>query len=130
MLAMEGHMPDGDRNRARIAVASIRVLLAMKGYAIANRQKRKDACDIHYSLRQFPDGLDALVEANRPLLDIETVLRGCRSISDRFRNIEVFGSASVRRFLRTTHTGSAIARQTSGSKIRLVRSTSGSEVLA
>ena len=35
MVAIEGDMPDGGRNRVRIAVASIPALLAMKGYAIA-----------------------------------------------------------------------------------------------
>ena len=56
MVAIEGHMPHGDRNRVSIAVASIPALLAMKGYALANRLKRKDAYDIYYSVRNFPDG--------------------------------------------------------------------------
>ena len=99
MVAIEGHIPDGDRNRVRIAVASIPALLAMKGYAIANRLKRKDAYDIYYSVRNFPDGIDALVEATRPLLDVESALHGYRSISDKFRNVEDFGPTSVRRFV-------------------------------
>ena len=36
-VAIEGDMPDGGSNRVQIAVASIPALLAMKGYAIANR---------------------------------------------------------------------------------------------
>ena len=103
MVAIEGHMPDGDRNRVRIAVASIPALLAMKGYAIANRLKRKDAYDIYYSVRNFPDGIDALVEATRPLLDVESALQGYRSISDKFRNVEDFGPTSVRRFVEGSH---------------------------
>ena len=103
MVAIEGHMPDGDRNRVSIAVASIPALLAMKGYAIANRLKRKDAYDIYYSVRNFPDGIDALVEATRPLLDVESALQGCRSISGKFRNVEDFGPSSVRRFVEGSH---------------------------
>ena len=99
MVAIEGHMPDGDRNRVNIAVASIPALLAMKGYAIANRLKHKDAYDIYYSVRNFPDGIDALVEATRPLLDVESALQGYRSISDKFRNVDDFGPSSVRRFV-------------------------------
>ena len=48
MIAIEGEMPDGGKNRVHIAVASIPALLAMKGYAINNRLKRKDAYDIYY----------------------------------------------------------------------------------
>ena len=57
-------MPGGGRNRVRIAVASIPALLAMKGYAIANRLKRKDAYDSYYSIRNFPGGVDALVDGD------------------------------------------------------------------
>ncbi len=99
MVAIEGDMPDGGRNLVRIAVASIPALLAMKGYAIANRLKRKDAYDIYYSIRNFPDGIDALVEATRPLLDVQSARQGYCLISDKFRNIEDFGPASVRRFV-------------------------------
>ena len=99
MVAIEGDMPDGGRNLVRIAVASIPALLAMKGYAIANRLKRKDAYDIYYSIRNFPDGIDALVEATRPLLDVRSARQGYCLISDKFRNIEDFGPTSVRRFV-------------------------------
>jgi len=50
MVAIDGEMPDGGTNTVRIAVASIPALLAMKGYAINNRLKRKDAYDIYYSI--------------------------------------------------------------------------------
>ena len=40
-VAIDGDMPDGGSNRVQIAVASIPALLAMKGYAIANRRKGK-----------------------------------------------------------------------------------------
>ena len=99
MAAVEDYMPDGDGNRVSIAVASIPALLAMKGYAIANRLKRKDAYDICYSVRNFPDGIGALVNATLPLLGVESALQGYRCISDKFRNAEDFGPASVRRFV-------------------------------
>ena len=67
-IVIEGDMPDGGKNRVHIAVASIPALLAMKGYAINNRLKRKDAYDIYYCIRNYPDGIAALVEVTRPLL--------------------------------------------------------------
>ncbi|MYB35172.1 MAG: hypothetical protein F4X92_08670 [Gammaproteobacteria bacterium] len=103
MVAIEGHMPDGGRNCVSIAVASIPALLAMKGYAIAKRLKLKDAYDIYYSVRNFPDGIDTLIEATRPLLDVESALQGYRSISDKFRSVDDFGPMSVRKFVEGSH---------------------------
>ena len=99
IVAIDGDMPDGGGNRVQIAVASIPALLAMKGYAIANRLKQKDAYDIYYSIRNFPDGIDALVAATRPLLEFETARTGYLHISQKFRHLDDFGSTSVRHFV-------------------------------
>lgn len=99
LVAIEGEMPDGGRNRVQIAVASIPALLAMKGYAIMNRLKQKDAYDIYYSIRNFPGGVDALVEATRPLLDVDSARTGYLHISEKFRHLEDFGPTSVRQFV-------------------------------
>ena len=96
---IDGDMPDGGGNRVQIAVASIPALLAMKGYAIANRHKQKDAYDIYYSIRNFPDGIDALVAATRPLLDFDTARTGYLHISGKFRHLDDFGPTSVRQFV-------------------------------
>ena len=98
-VAIEGDLPDGGRNRVQIAVASIPALLAMKGYAIANRYKQKDAYDIYYCIRNFPGGLDALVAATTPLLDYETARAGYLHISEKFRHVGDFGPTSVRQFI-------------------------------
>ena len=99
MVLIEGEMPGGGRNRVRIAVASIPALLAMKGYAIANRLKQKDAYDIYFSVRNFPGGLDALVEATKPLLEVDSAREGYRLLSEKFRNVDDFGPTSVRQFV-------------------------------
>ena len=99
MISIEGEMPGGGRNRVRIAVASIPALLAMKGYAIANRLKQKDAYDIYFSIRNFPGGLDALVEATAPLLEVDTAREGYRLLSEKFRDVDDFGPTSVRQFV-------------------------------
>ena len=98
-VAIDGDMPDGGRNSVQIAVASIPALLAMKGYAIMNRLKQKDAYDIYYSVRNFPGGVGALVEATRPLLDVESARTGYLHISEKFRHLEDFGPTSVRQFV-------------------------------
>ena len=98
-VAIDGDMPDGGSNRVQIAVASIPALLAMKGYAIANRRKEKDAYDIYYSIRNFPGGIEALVAATRPLLAFETARSGYLHIAEKFRHPEDFGPTLVRQFV-------------------------------
>ena len=99
LVAIEGDMPEGGRNRVQIAVASIPALLAMKGYAIMKRLKQKDAYDIYYSIRNFPGGADALAAATKPLLDLETARTGYLHISEKFRHPDDFGPVSVRQFV-------------------------------
>lgn len=99
LVAIEGEMPGGGVNNVRIAVASIPALLAMKGYAIANRLKQKDAYDIYYSIRNFPGGIGLLAEATKPLLEVKTARTGYLHISQKFRNPDDFGPMSVKRFV-------------------------------
>ena len=99
MVAIDSEMPDGGHNRVHIAVASIPALLAMKGYAIANRQKPKDAYDIYFCIRNFPDGLVALVAETKPLLEVDTAREGYLLIEGKFRDVDDFGPTSVRKFV-------------------------------
>ena len=99
MVAIDSEMPDGGHNRVHIAVASIPALLAMKGYAIANRQKPKDAYDIYFCIRNFPDGLDALVAETKPLLEVDTARKGYLLIAGKFRDVDDFGPTKVRQFV-------------------------------
>lgn len=103
VIPLEAAMPDGSVNRVEISVASIPALLAMKGYAIANRIKQKDAYDIYYCVRNFPGGATALAEECRPLLKIESARQGYRGIAEKFSLLDGFGPVSVRRFVSETH---------------------------
>lgn len=99
MVAIDGPMPDGGQNRVEIAVASIPALLAMKGAAIHNRHKQKDAYDIYYCVRNYEGGAKALAEACRPLLDDQNGLAGYHWISEKFDTVDGYGPTSVRRFV-------------------------------
>ena len=102
MIEIEGDMPNGGKNKVRIAVASIPALLAMKGYAINNRLKQKDAYDIYYCIRNYPGGIAALFEVTVPLLEIETARKGYCFISEKFRDMYDFGPTSVRNFVESS----------------------------
>ena len=99
MVAIDGGMPDGGRNLVSIAVASIPALLAMKGYAIAKRQKPKDAYDIYYCVLNYPGGVGGLVSATQPLLESNIAKTGYRHIAGKFRSVDDYGPVCVRRFV-------------------------------
>lgn len=99
MLQIEGTMPDGRRNRVEMLVASIPALLVMKGYALVQRDKKKDAYDIYFSVRNYPDGLDMLIAQCRPLLDDPVAREGLGNIATKFDRADGFGPTTVRMFL-------------------------------
>jgi len=96
LVAVAGPMPDGGTNRVEIAVCSIPALLAMKGHALAGRYKQKDAYDIYYCVRNYPDGIDALARECRPLLGHASGERGFRYIGEKFDTFEGYGPTCVR----------------------------------
>lgn len=99
LVAISGSMPEGGTNRVEIAVCSIPALLAMKGHATAGRYKQKDAYDVYYCIRNYPDGTAALAEACRPLLDHPSGLKGYQHIDNKFDTVEGYGPTCVRRFV-------------------------------
>lgn len=101
-VRLSGLMPTGGRNTVELVVCSIPALLAMKGHAIQNRWKQKDAYDIYYCVRNYPGGLDALADACRPLLEHLSGATGYRYIAEKFDGIDGFGPTCVRRFVEET----------------------------
>lgn len=102
LVAVDGPMPGGGQNRVEIAVCSIPALLAMKGHALHGRYKQKDAYDIYYSIRNYPDGTDALAEVCRPILELAEGKQGYEYIAGKFESAESFGPTCVRRFVENT----------------------------
>jgi hypothetical protein len=102
MVAIDGSMPAGGRNRVEIAIASIPALLAMKGYAIQNRHKQKDAYDIYYCIRNYPGGPRALAADCKPLLALPEAKQGYAYIAGKFDKEDAYGPTSVRNFVEET----------------------------
>jgi hypothetical protein len=121
MVAIDGSMPGGGKNRVEIAVASIPALLAMKGFAIAQRHKQKDAYDIYFCVRNYPGGPGALAEDCRPLLEHPSAKEGYGYIAEKFATRDSYGPTSVRRFVED----SASARPISGRPTPSARFTPG-----
>lgn len=95
----EGTMPDGRPNEVELLVATIPALLVMKGYAFVGRDKKKDAYDIYFSVRNYGGGTSALAVECTKLIGDEVARRGYEHIAGKFRHAEDFGPKTVRLFL-------------------------------
>lgn len=101
-LTIEGRMPDGRPNSVRMRVATVPAMLAMKGYALVGRDKKKDPYDIWYSVRNHPGGPAGLAKECLTLLGDPTFRRGVENIASKFGSVDAFGPATVRAFLAPT----------------------------
>ena len=95
-------MPEGGINRVCISVASIPAFLVMKGFALGNRLKTKDAYDIYYCVRNYPSGPNALAKVCRPLLEHEDGRNSYTTIDKKFETVDGFGPTSARKFVEGT----------------------------
>jgi len=98
-ITIEGTLPEGGKDRASIQVASIVPFLVMKAQALNSRLKEKDAYDIYYCLTNFPDGMDALVEAFRTFPDHPLIHEGLAILSEKFSASDSVGPVFVTNFL-------------------------------
>ncbi|MCP3655425.1 nucleotidyl transferase AbiEii/AbiGii toxin family protein [Herbaspirillum sp.] len=98
-IELSGEMLQGGKNTVQLTVCSIPAFLAMKGFAINNRRKAKDAYDIYYSIRHFPGHIEALAAACLPILEQANGLTGFRHIAEKFATEDNFGPTMVRAFV-------------------------------
>lgn len=99
---LSGSMPGGGTNTVTISVCSIPAFLVMKGFAIQNRHKQKDAYDIYYVVRNYRAGIPALAEACRPVLNEPEGREGYGYIVGKFGAFDDYGPTSVRKFVEET----------------------------
>jgi hypothetical protein len=98
-VQINGKMPDGRPNSLSLRVASIPALLVMKGYALTGRDKKKDAYDIYFSIKNFAGGAEALATQSLPLLNDAISRKGFENIASKFKNEKDFGPVTVKIFL-------------------------------
>jgi hypothetical protein len=97
-VMISGSLPGGAHDTAQVRVAGIVPFLAMKGIALRDRMKEKDAYDVYFCLRSYPGGLDALAGELKPHM-AHTVLReGLEAIALRFASPDEFGCRAVADF--------------------------------
>ena len=61
-VEIEEMLPGGGKDKVTFRIAAIVPFIVMKGMALGNRLKEKDAYDIYFCLLNHPKGLDNLVK--------------------------------------------------------------------
>jgi hypothetical protein len=92
-------MPDGAMNEVLMKVANALPFLVMKGVALWDRYKEKDAYDIYFSVLHYPGGIRQLAKAFEPFKDNRLVLEGLGKIKARFNDVNAAGPVWVANFL-------------------------------
>jgi hypothetical protein len=85
--------------RSHAADYTASTFLVMTGYALAGRDKPKDAYDIYFCVKNYPCGAGALARELRPRLRLREVRKGLELIAGKFRSGDDFGPTTVSRFL-------------------------------
>jgi hypothetical protein len=90
-LRLEGTLPAGGKDAAMVRVAGIVPFVVMKGMALGDRLKAKDAWDIYFCLINYPGGSAALAEMFRPHISNKLVKEGLSIIAEKFASPEQVG---------------------------------------
>ena len=91
-ISLNGEMPDGGTNTVKLRIVKIEAFIVMKAIGMAERIKRKDAYDIYFCLKYFPDGVVAFANLYRPILHNGLVQEGLAVLCDKFRTIDAVGA--------------------------------------
>ena len=97
-VAVEGELPGGGIDRVTVRVASFVPFFVMKGMALDDRLKEKDAWDIYYCLITYPGGIDALAEEFKPHISNSVVREGLAKIARHFSSVNSLGPKFVADF--------------------------------
>lgn len=99
LLSVNSVMPDGAKNSVDIKVASVIPFLVMKGMAIWERKKEKDAYDIYYTVSNYPGGINNLIDVFKPVADNKLIQEGLGKIYSKFNSIDSIGPTWLVQFL-------------------------------
>jgi hypothetical protein len=97
-VTVSGNLPGGGLDTVNIRVASVVPFLIMKGMALDERLKEKDAWDIYFCLLHYPGGINALAEAFRPHLKHGLIREGIEKIRKHFSSLDHIGPKFVADF--------------------------------
>lgn len=98
-LALEGELPDnGGRTRIEFKLASLPASIGLKGLALGNRYKEKDAYDIYALCRHYRAEVAETADILKPHIGLDGLKEGMNCIRDKFTSVEDAGPIWVAKF--------------------------------
>lgn len=97
-VTLDGELPEGGKNKVTFKIAGIVPFLVMKGMAIHNRMKEKDAYDIFYCVEHYPGGVKKLADEFMPYIKNGLVMEGLEKIRAKFVSVDHVGPKWVADF--------------------------------
>jgi hypothetical protein len=97
-VEIEAELPEGGIDKVRFRIAAVVPFIVMKGMALNERLKEKDAWDIYYCLINHPGHIDGIIEEFRDFLENKLVEEGLRKIKAKFASPDHIGPKCVADF--------------------------------
>ncbi len=110
-VSIEGVLPGGGKDSAVVRVAGIVAFIIMKTMAFCDRLKPKDAWDIYYCFKNYPGGLDALLDEFMPHARHGLVREGLMKLREKFGSPKHVGPKYVADFEELTDAGERELRE-------------------
>lgn len=98
-VTISGTLPNGGKDTVKVRVASVVPFIVMKGMAMYDRLKEKDAYDVYFCIKNYPGGVDALIEEFSPHISQSLVKEALGKIGEKFATAEHVGPTHVADFL-------------------------------
>lgn len=96
---LNGTLPGDGEATGQMKMLDIAGCIGMKGIALGDRYKEKDAYDIYSVVGYCLENPASVAEQVRPRLDDQVMVKGIDSIREKFRNIRAEGPSWVATFL-------------------------------
>ncbi|WP_052351669.1 nucleotidyl transferase AbiEii/AbiGii toxin family protein [Deinococcus pimensis] len=96
---IEGRTRRGRRDSATLRVAGAEAFLVLKGLALLGRREPKDAYDVYYTIRNAPEGPEALGRACKVVQHHPDAARAYEAIGEKFAHTDSYGPGAVLDFL-------------------------------
>ncbi|MBU4490579.1 MAG: hypothetical protein KKE79_08090, partial [Actinobacteria bacterium] len=89
-VEVEGRLPDGELRSERVNVAGVVPFLVMKGMALHDRLKEKDAYDVCFVVKNYQGGTHALAFAFKPFASNGLIIEGLSKIRAQCLSVDHF----------------------------------------
>jgi hypothetical protein len=99
LVKIEGENLRRAKDACGVWVCGPAAFLVLKAFALVGREKFKDAFDLDYVLRHFPDGLPAVLERMHPLLVDPDTQEALQILEDKFASLNHTGPMDVAAFV-------------------------------